>query len=226
MCSTRATILHADLDAFYASVEQRDRPALRGRAMAVGGGVILAASYEARSRGVRTAMNIRAARERCPHLVVVEPRMAAYSEASRRVFEIFDDTTPLVEPISIDEAFLDVSGLQRLVGSPELSRRDQCPGFAALGPADCAMTGARPCQYALGAAGFRPGPIMRPEPRWPLRRLPAARPGELDGNSPSRAINAATTAPLLKRSDASRRVGVEECLLLIGRQIAGAECVL
>lgn len=110
--------MHADLDAFYASVEQRDRPELRGIPMAVGGGVILAASYQARAMGVRTAMNIRAARQLCPMLVTVDPRMDAYSQASREVFEIFDDTTPLVEPISIDEAFLDVSGLERLVGSP------------------------------------------------------------------------------------------------------------
>ncbi len=115
-----ASILHADLDAFYASVEQRDRPELRGVPMAVGGGVILAASYEARAMGVRTAMPIRLAREHCPQLISVSPRMEAYTEASRAVFEIFDDTTPLVEPISIDEAFLDVSGLWRLVGSPEL----------------------------------------------------------------------------------------------------------
>lgn len=118
MCSAEATILHADLDAFYASVEQRDRPELRGKAIAVGGGVILAASYEARAMGVRTPMNIRAARALCPNLITVAPRMDAYSEASRRVFKIFNDTTPLVEPISIDEAFLDVSGLRRLVGSP------------------------------------------------------------------------------------------------------------
>ncbi|MEZ5225312.1 MAG: hypothetical protein R2710_01165 [Acidimicrobiales bacterium] len=114
-----ASILHADLDAFYASVEQRDRPDLRGVPMAVGGGVILSASYEARVMGVRTAMPIRMARECCPQLISVSPRMEAYSEASRAVFEIFEDTTPLVEPISIDEAFLDVSGLWRLVGSPE-----------------------------------------------------------------------------------------------------------
>jgi DNA polymerase-4 len=88
--------------------------------MAVGGGVILAASYEARRRGVRGPMNIRAARALCPDLIVVPPRMDAYTQASRRVFEIFDDTTPLVEPISIDEAFLDVSGLGRLVGPPKL----------------------------------------------------------------------------------------------------------
>lgn len=119
MCSTLATILHADLDAFYASVEQRDDPKLRGRPMAVGGGVILAASYEARAMGVRTAMNLREARRLCPQIISVSPRMDAYSEASNRVFEIFIDTTPLVEPVSIDEAFLDVGGLAKLVGSPE-----------------------------------------------------------------------------------------------------------
>ncbi|MGI9624758.1 MAG: DNA polymerase IV, partial [Acidimicrobiales bacterium] len=109
--------------AFYASVEQRDRPALRGRRMAVGGGVVLAASYEAREHGVRTAMPVRAARELCPDLVTVPPRMASYSAASKAVFAIFRDTTPQVEPISIDEAFLDVSGLWRLVGPPELIAR-------------------------------------------------------------------------------------------------------
>lgn len=110
--------LHADLDSFYASVEQRDDPALRGRPVAVGGGVILAASYEAKARGVRTAMSGRAARRLCPGLVVVAPRMSAYVEASRAVFDVFHDTSPLVEGISIDEAFLDVSGLTRLAGSP------------------------------------------------------------------------------------------------------------
>ncbi len=88
--------------------------------MAVGGGVILAASYEARAMGVRTAMSLRDARACCPQLITVSPRMEAYTEASRAVFAIFDDTTPLVEPISIDEAFLDVSGLWRLVGSPSM----------------------------------------------------------------------------------------------------------
>ncbi len=115
MCSM-ARILHADLDAFYASVEQRDQPALRGRPMAVGGGVILSPSYEARRFGVRTAMNERQAKALCPAMEIVAPRMAAYSEASRAVFEIFEDTSPLVEPLSIDEAFIDVGGLDRLVG--------------------------------------------------------------------------------------------------------------
>ncbi|HEY1532176.1 MAG TPA: DNA polymerase IV [Galbitalea sp.] len=114
-----ATVLHADLDAFYASVEQRDAPALRGRPVIVGGGVVLAASYEARARGVRTAMGGRQARDLCPEAIVVPPRMEAYSAASRDVFEIFRDTTPLVEGISIDEAFLEVGGLRHLVGTPE-----------------------------------------------------------------------------------------------------------
>ena len=113
-----ATVLHADLDAFYASVEQRDAPALRGRPVIVGGGVVLAASYEAKARGVRTAMGGRQARELCPDAIVVPPRMEAYSAASKAVFEIFRDTTPLVEGLSIDEAFLEVGGLRRIAGSP------------------------------------------------------------------------------------------------------------
>lgn len=113
-----ATILHADLDSFYASVEQRDDPSLRGRAVIVGGGVVLAASYEAKAYGVRTAMGGRQARQLCPNAVVVPPRMSAYSEASAEVFEVFRDTTPLVEPLSVDEAFLEVGGLARVSGTP------------------------------------------------------------------------------------------------------------
>ena len=113
-------ILHADLDAFYASVEQRDDPSLRGRPVIVGGGVVLAASYEAKAYGVRTAMGGARARRLCPHAIVVPPRMSAYSAASKAVFEVFRDTTPLVEGISIDEAFLDVGGLHRIAGPPEV----------------------------------------------------------------------------------------------------------
>jgi DNA polymerase IV len=113
-----ATILHADLDAFYASVEQRDDPRLRGRPVIVGMGVVLAASYEAKARGVRTAMGGRQARRLCPDALVVQPRMSAYTAASRAVFEVFRQTTPLVEGLSIDEAFLDVGGLRRLAGTP------------------------------------------------------------------------------------------------------------
>ena len=113
-----ATILHADLDAFYASVEQRDDPRLRGRPVIVGAGVVLAASYEAKARGVRTAMGGGEARRLCPQAIVVSPRWWAYSEASKAVFAVFDDTTPLVEGLSIDEAFLDARGLGRISGSP------------------------------------------------------------------------------------------------------------
>jgi DNA polymerase-4 len=118
-----ASILHADLDAFYASVEVRDDPQLQGQPVAVGGGVILAATYEARRFGVRSAMNGREARRRCPELVVVPARFSAYAEASRAVMEILERFTPEREAISIDEAFLDVSGATRLFGSPvEIAR--------------------------------------------------------------------------------------------------------
>jgi DNA polymerase IV len=113
-----ATILHADLDSFYASVEQRDDPSLKGRPVIVGAGVVLAASYEAKAYGVRGAMGGRQARRLCPDAVVVSPRMDAYTEASKAVFAIFEDTTPLVEGLSVDEAFLDVRGLQRIAGDP------------------------------------------------------------------------------------------------------------
>src|SRR5690349_3855129 len=103
-------ILHADLDSFYASVEQRDDPALKGRPVIVGGGVVLAASYEAKAYGVRTAMGGAQARRLCPHAVVVPPRMSAYSAASKVVFDVFRDCSPLVEALSVDEAFLDVGG--------------------------------------------------------------------------------------------------------------------
>jgi DNA polymerase IV len=112
------TILHADLDSFYASVEQRDDPKLCGRPVIVGAGVVLAASYEAKAFGVRTAMGGRQARHLCPHAVVVRPRMSAYSEASKDVYRVFEDTSPLVEGLSIDEAFLDVRGMERIAGSP------------------------------------------------------------------------------------------------------------
>ncbi|MGV0040646.1 DNA polymerase IV [Mycobacterium colombiense] len=113
-----ASILHADLDSFYASVEQRDDPTLRGRPVIVGGGVVLAASYEAKAFGVRTAMGGSQARRLCPQAVVVPPRMSAYSRASNAVFEVFRDCSPIVEALSVDEAFLDVGGLRRVSGTP------------------------------------------------------------------------------------------------------------
>src|SRR5438270_2021578 len=119
----QARILHADLDSFYASVEQRDNPRLRRRPVIVGGGVVLAASYEAKARGVKTAMGGAQARRLCPDAVVVPPRMSAYSEASKAVFAVFEQTAPVVEALSIDEAFLDVRGLERISGTPvEIAR--------------------------------------------------------------------------------------------------------
>jgi len=112
------TILHADVDAFFASVEQRDDARLRGRSVIVGAGVVLAASYEAKAHGVRTAMGGAHARHLCPQAIVVEPRMSAYAEASKALFRVFEDTTPLVEGLSIDEAFLDVHGMERISGRP------------------------------------------------------------------------------------------------------------
>src|ERR1700755_3460688 len=113
-----ATILHADLDSFYASVEQRDDPALRGRPVIVGAGVVLAASYEAKAFRVWSAIGGREARRRCPDAIVVSPRIDAYLEASKAVFAVFEDTTPMVEGLSVDEAFLDVRGLRRISGEP------------------------------------------------------------------------------------------------------------
>ena len=111
------TILHADLDAFYASVEQRDDPALRDRPVVVGPGVVLSASYEARAFGLHSAMGGGRARRLCPDAVFVSPRWSAYVEASRAVFAVFERTAPVVEGLSIDEAFLDVTGLERIAGS-------------------------------------------------------------------------------------------------------------
>src|SRR3954469_9735160 len=118
MFVSEASILHADLDAFFASVEQRDDPGLRGRPVIVGGGVVLAASYEAKAYGVETAMGGRRALRLCPHAAVVPPRFEVYSEASKDVFRVFDDISPVVEGLSIDEAFLDVRGMERIAGTP------------------------------------------------------------------------------------------------------------
>jgi DNA polymerase IV len=115
---SHAGILHADLDSFYASVEQRDDPSLRGRPVIVGGGVVLAASYEAKARGVYSGMGGGRARYLCPEAAIVPCRFEAYTEASEAVFAIFEDTAPVVEALSIDEAFLDVRGMEHFAGTP------------------------------------------------------------------------------------------------------------
>jgi DNA polymerase IV len=116
--SREAAVLHADLDSFYASVEQRDDPSLLGRPVIVGPGVVLAASYEAKACGVHSGMGAHRARRLCPQAAVVPCRMEAYAEASKAVFRIFEDTAPVVEALSIDEAFLDVRGMEHFAGTP------------------------------------------------------------------------------------------------------------
>jgi DNA polymerase IV len=111
--------LHADLDSFYASVEQRDDPSLLGRPVIVGGGVVLAASYEAKARGVESGMGGGRAWRLCPDAAIVPCRFEAYVEASKAVFAIFEETAPTVEALSIDEAFLDVRGMEHFAGTPE-----------------------------------------------------------------------------------------------------------
>jgi DNA polymerase IV len=116
--SAAASILHADADAFFASVEQRDDPSLRGRPTIVGAGVVMAASYEARAYGIHGGMGGGTARRLCPQAIVVPPRFDAYTEASRALFDLFEETAPLVEGLSLEEAFLDVRGLERISGTP------------------------------------------------------------------------------------------------------------
>lgn len=116
-------VAHADMDAFYAAIEQLDDPALRGRPVLVGPkserGVVLTASYEARPYGVGSAMPMSRARRRCPDAVIVPPRFERYTDVSKRVMRVFADFSPRVEPLSLDEAFLDMSGAERVLGSPE-----------------------------------------------------------------------------------------------------------
>src|SRR5574339_539278 len=140
-------IVHVDMDAFYASVEQRDDPSIKGKPVAVGGGhrgVVTAASYEARPFGVRSAMPSVTARRKCPELIFVKPRFDVYREVSRQVRAIFADYTDLIEPLSLDEAYLDVTVDQRGLGTARATAeqirqriRDECNLTASAGVSYC-----------------------------------------------------------------------------------------
>lgn len=170
-----ASILHADLDSFYASVEQRDDPSLRNRPMIVGRGIVLASSYEAKAMGVRTAMGTATALGLCPNAVVVDARMKAYVEASKRVFEIFHDISPLVEGVSIDEAFIDVTGLRNIVGpAPQIGAtlRRRVRDEVGL-PITVGIATTKHCAKVASQAGKPDGLLVVPEGGeldflWPL----------------------------------------------------------
>lgn len=189
-------ILHIDMDAFFASVEQRDDPSLRGKPVLVGGasrrGVVAAASYEARAYGVFSAMPMAEALRRCPQAIVVSPEHGRYGEVSATVFEIFHRYTPLVEPLSIDEAFLDVTGSQGLFGDGEaIAQKIRADVRQEVGLA--ASAGVAPCKFAAKVASDMAKPdglfVVGEDVRAFLAPLPIER---MWGVGPK-------TAPLLRR---------------------------
>jgi len=186
---TQRTILHLDLDAFFASVEQRDDPALRGQPVLVGGsgprGVIAAASYEARRFGCRSAMPTAMARRLCPEAIVVKPRFEAYSAASEAVFDIMERVTPLIEPLSIDEAFLDVTGSRRLLGDgPTIARRLRHEIRSATGLAASVGVAGNKFLAKLASDFSKPDGLLVVDDAWKRDVLPGLGIGRLWGVGP------------------------------------------
>jgi len=210
MSAPRA-ILHVDMDAFYASVEQRDRPELRGQPVIVGGtsnrGVVAAASYEVRRFGVRSAMPMREALRRCPQAVVVAPRFKRYREISGQVFEIFREFTDQVEGLSLDEAFLDVTGSTGLFGSGEAMAREikkrihERTGLtASVGVSETGLTDSDRQRVGVGRQRLRVGPGRG-------RRRVGARVGPGDGRQRVRShrTGGLPPRPAPKRAEAPGR---------------------
>jgi DNA polymerase-4 len=212
----QATILHADLDAFFASVEQRDDPALRGRPVAVGGGVVTAASYEAKAFGVGSGMGGARARSLCPGLVVVRPRWPAYVEASRAVFEIFRRTSPLVEGLSIDEAFLDVRGMGRSVGSPlEIAERLRREVREETGLPITVGIATTKSLAKIASALAKPDGLMLVPPEYEMVLLHGLRIERLWGVGPATA--ARLHARGIERVGQIARLGEDEIAQIVGR---------
>jgi DNA polymerase-4 len=183
-------ILHVDMDAFFASVEQRDRPELRGRPVLVGGagprGVVAAASYEARVFGCRSAQPMAVARRLCPGAIIVPPDGARYREASRRVFAILDRYTPLVEPLSVDEAFLDVSGSQRLHGpAPRIAASIKAAIRAEVSLTASIGVGPNKFLAKLASDLEKPDGLVVIDPAWIEARLPHLEIGRMWGVGPA-----------------------------------------
>ncbi len=190
-------ILHIDMDAFFASVEQLDNPAYQGRCLIVGGtssrGVVAAASYEARRFGVRSAMPLFQARKLCPQAVLVRPRKGRYKEVSVRIMALLETFTPLVEPVSIDEAFLDVTGCRRIYGPPEEIARRIKAAVREQVALTCSV-GVAPVKFLAKIASDMDKPdgltVIRPEEvpalidRLPLSRVPGVGPAALERLAP------------------------------------------